>query len=242
MQMVPFNFDGAAIRAFPLDGEPWFVGKDVASALGYANTRKAIIDHCRAARPAGGNVSLLPPVDPQTVIIPERDVYRLIMRSKLPSAERFEELVVGEILPAIRKTGSFGAVPDLKDPAVLRALLLENVDDRLRLEVQTKADAPKVAFAEQVELAPGAITLGQAAKVLGTGRNRLCSWLREIRWLTRTNEPYQEKIEAGLLDVRLGRWEHPENGLQQSVTALVTGKGMLKLHGLRAASPDQEAA
>lgn len=242
MQLVPFNFDGASVRAFPLDGDPWFVGKDVAGALGYTNTRKAITDHCKAARPVGGNVSLLPPLDPQTVIIPERDVYRLVLRSKLPGAERFEEMVVSEILPAIRKTGSFGAAPNLNDPALLRTLLLDNVEERLRLEDQTKADAPKVAFAEQVERAHGAVTLGQAAKLLGTGRTRLCSWLREIRWLTRTNEPYQEKIEAGLLDVRLGRWEHPDNGLQHCVTALVTGKGMLKLHSLRAASPRQEAA
>jgi prophage antirepressor-like protein len=72
------------------DGEPCFIGKDVAGVLGYANPQKAVRDHCKAARPLGVNETFTPAIDPQTVIIPERDVYRLIMRSKLPRAERFE--------------------------------------------------------------------------------------------------------------------------------------------------------
>ena len=120
----------------------------------------------------------------------------------------------------------------LSDPASLRNLLLENVEARLKLEAKIETDAPKVAFAEQTAAAPDAITIGQAAKILGTGRNRFSAKLREWRWLTRTNEPYQDKIEAGLLDVKLGTWDHPEKGLQRSVTALITGKGLTKLHKL----------
>lgn len=129
MDLVPFTFEGAQVRAFPIDGDPWFVGKDVAGALGYSNPQKALRDHCKAAQPIGvndpftpsqvgaeGGLALFPPLDPQTIIIPERDVYRLIMRSKLPSAERFEEMVVGEILPSIRKTGAFGAAPHVSHP------------------------------------------------------------------------------------------------------------------------------
>lgn len=120
----------------------------------------------------------------------------------------------------------------LSDPASLRTLLLENVEARLQLEARIEADAPKVAFAEQVSAAPDAISLGQAAKALGTGRNRLAAKLRELGWTTRLGEPYQTKINAGLLDVKIGSWEHPEKGLQRSVTALVTGKGLAKLHTL----------
>jgi prophage antirepressor-like protein len=105
--LIPFDFDGTAVRGLNIDGDPWFVAKDVADALGYANPQKAIRDHCKGARPVGVNESFT--LDPQTTIIPERDLYRLVMRSKLPAAERFEDWVVGDVLPAIRKTGRYEA-------------------------------------------------------------------------------------------------------------------------------------
>ena len=102
--VVPFDFGSATIRTVMKDGEPWFVGRDVALVLGYMNPSKAISDHCR-----GANVSLLPSAsgDQNYTIIPERDVYLLIMRSKLPAAERFEEWVVGTVLPSLRKHGGY---------------------------------------------------------------------------------------------------------------------------------------
>jgi len=96
----------------------------------------------------------------------------------------------------------------------------------------TEEDAPKVAFHDKVIVAPDAITVAQAAKTLGTGQRRLFARLRELGWVTRRNEPYQAKIEASLLDVKLGSWEHPDHGLKQSVTTLVTGKGLAKLEHL----------
>jgi BRO family, N-terminal domain len=105
--------EGHDVRVIDRDGEPWFVGIDVAEVLGYADPKQAVKLHCKARKPLselkGGNLPPLPPMHPQTNMIPERDVYRLIMRSKLESAERFEELVVGEILPSIRKTGRYEA-------------------------------------------------------------------------------------------------------------------------------------
>lgn len=92
-------------RIIDRDGEPWFVAKDVASILGYSNPQKAIRDHCKAAEKVGVNETFT--LDPQTIVIPERDLYRLIIRSKLPTAERFEEWVFGEVLPSIRKTGGY---------------------------------------------------------------------------------------------------------------------------------------
>ncbi|MDT8895618.1 phage antirepressor KilAC domain-containing protein [Halomonas sp. I1] len=105
-------------------------------------------------------------------------------------------------------------------------------DQAERIEQQERAlqeAAPKIAFANQVEVSPDAITVGQAAKTIGTGRNRLFSFLRRHGWVDRRNEPYQAKIEAGLLDVKVRHWEHPEKGLQENITALVTGKGLAKL-------------
>jgi prophage antirepressor-like protein/transcriptional regulator with XRE-family HTH domain len=99
-----FNFESHEVRTVLKDGEPWFVAKDVTDILGYARTRDATRLHCKGAvkyrlLTKGGNQEF--------ILIPERDVYRLIMRSKLPSAEQFEEWVVGTVLPAIRKTGTF---------------------------------------------------------------------------------------------------------------------------------------
>lgn len=120
----------------------------------------------------------------------------------------------------------------LSDPAAMRGLLLNYTEKVIALEEKVAEQAPKVAFAKQVEVAPDAIDIAKAAKLLGTGRTRLMAFLREIRWINRYNQPYQDKIEAGLLDTKLGKWEHPDHGLQQSVTTLVTGKGLVKLQKL----------
>lgn len=102
--IIPFNFHNNSVRVIEKDGEPWFVAKDVAELLGYAKPRNAISLHCRGALKQG-----IPTAsgDQEVTLIPERDVYRLIMRSKLPEAEAFEEWVVGEVLPSIRKSGKY---------------------------------------------------------------------------------------------------------------------------------------
>ncbi|MGY2732781.1 phage antirepressor KilAC domain-containing protein [Sphingomonas sp. UYP23] len=123
-------------------------------------------------------------------------------------------------------------------PSALRALA-DKTEREQQLIAERRADAPKVAFAEQVATAPDSVTLGQGAKIFDTGRNRFCQWLREIAWLTRTNEPYQDKINSGYLDVKISNWDHPERGLQRAVTALITGKGLAKLHTLWTAARRQ---
>ncbi len=100
-----FNFENnAQIRTVTHNHQPHFVGRDVAEALGYKRPDNAISRHCRKAQictlNSGGQVRHLN-------IIPEADVYRLIMKSKLPSAERFEDWVVSNVLPCIRNTGGY---------------------------------------------------------------------------------------------------------------------------------------
>lgn len=114
--------------------------------------------------------------------------------------------------------------------------------EKLKLEHQLEEEAPRVAFAKQVEVAPDAISVAQAAKIIGTGQRRLFAFLRQIGWISRRNEPYQTKIESGYLDVKLGSWEHPDHGLKQSVTALVTGKGLAKLQKLWSERDQEHAA
>lgn len=132
------------------------------------------------------------------------------------------------------KAGQIDVMAALNDPAAMRGMLLTYTEKVLALEERVAEQAPKVRFHDQVAAAPDAISMAEAAKLLGTGRTRLMAMLRQMHWLTRYNEPYQDKIEAGLLDVKIGKlWEHPEQGLKRSITAIVTGKGLAKLQALR---------
>lgn len=103
------NEEFGQVRSVEIDGKPYFVGKDIANALGYSNPRDAISRHCKGVvkhdsfKEGGQNISL----------IPEGDMYRLITHSKLESAERFESWVFDEVLPTIRKTGGYINSTDL---------------------------------------------------------------------------------------------------------------------------------
>lgn len=105
MELQIFNNEEfGEVRMTEIDGKPYFVATDVATALGYTNPRKAVNDHCKGVTkrdtPTSSGVQ-------QMSYINEGDLYRLIMKSKLPSAEKFETWVMDEVLPQIRKTGSY---------------------------------------------------------------------------------------------------------------------------------------
>lgn len=107
MQPAVFRFDGLTVRAFADEkGEPWFVAKDICDVLGYANDSKAIGDHCRE-KGVTKRYSLTKGGNQEMTFINEGNLYRLIIKSRKPEAERFEQLVMDEILPTIRKTGRY---------------------------------------------------------------------------------------------------------------------------------------
>lgn len=115
LEVFNFSETQTEIRSLLIDGNPYFVGNDVAKALGYSNSRKALSDHCRYV-----TIRYIP--HPQNVekklkvqIIPESDVYRLIIKSTLPTAEKFERWVMEEVLPSIRKKGYYTAVSRQND-------------------------------------------------------------------------------------------------------------------------------
>lgn len=128
----------------------------------------------------------------------------------------------------------------LADPAAMRGLLLTYTEKVIELQHTVQQQAPKAAFHDQVVQSNHNHDLGEAAKLIGTGRTRLARWMREHRWINRRGEPYQDKIEAGLLDLKYSRpWTHPEKGEMRSVTTMVTGKGLTKLQRVfPAATPD----
>lgn len=109
-QLIPFSFESHSIRVVQIDGDPWFVGKDVAEVLGYKDPTTAIRSHCRG-------VQKLHPIPDslgraqEARILNEPDVFRLIVGSTLPEAQRFEAWLFEEVLPQIRKTGRYEAKP-----------------------------------------------------------------------------------------------------------------------------------
>ncbi|MCM1256495.1 MAG: ORF6C domain-containing protein [Roseburia sp.] len=105
--MIFSNNDFGEIRILTIDGEPWFVGRDIAKALGYAKPEGAVAKHCRHPLKRGIPHPQSPDKTIEALVIPEGDMYRLISKSKLRSAERFEEWVFDEVLPTIRKTGQY---------------------------------------------------------------------------------------------------------------------------------------
>lgn len=120
------NPEFGAIRTMEIDGEPWFVGKDVATALGYSNPRKAIADHVE--QEDKNTVTIRDGIkgNPNMTVINESGVYSLILSSKLPTAKAFKRWVTSEVLPTIRKTGGYiPATPEMSDMEILsRAVLI----------------------------------------------------------------------------------------------------------------------
>lgn len=190
--IIPFKFEQTTVRVLTECGEPWFVARDVANLLGYRNSRDAIARHCK-----GGRETRLPSAGGNQVVrlIPERDVYRLIMRSKLPAAEAFEDWVVSDVLPSLRKTGGYGqpAVPQSLPDALRLAADLAEENERL----QISHDA-----LDRLSNAEGDCTPTAAAKVLQIKPKQLFQWLEANRWIHRTGErwsAYQSRIDQGHL-------------------------------------------
>jgi prophage antirepressor-like protein len=137
MTVIPFqNSEFGEIRILDRDGDPWFVAKDVASVLGYSNTKDAVKTHCRDGVAFRSLVKIPDALGrmQEVVIISELNVNRLIMRSKLPKAEAFQDWVCGEVIPSIRKTGKYQVKPKTQ-----RELLKDALKEIIALEEENKS-------------------------------------------------------------------------------------------------------
>lgn len=233
-----------AIRTMEIDGEPWFVGKDVATALGYSNPQQAVRIHVDEEDKGVNEFST--PGGKQTIpVINESGLYSLVLGSKLPSAKQFKRWVTSEVIPSIRKHGGYLAGQETMTDAELmaKALLVANrqIEERQKridaLEEKAKLDAPKILFASAVETAKTSILVGDLAKILkqngvDIGQNRLFQWLRDNGWLIKDrrsdyNSPTQKGMNQGLFEVKEGTVINPDGSVRVTKTTKVTGKGQL---------------
>ncbi|EAE3792795.1 phage repressor protein/antirepressor Ant, partial [Listeria monocytogenes] len=236
-----FNFEGSKVRTVILDEEPFFVGIDVASILGYSNPQKAMRDHCKKPAESLVNDSLGRPR--RTLVLSESDVYRLVLRSDLPSAEKFENWLMDEVLPSIRKHGAYMTDDTIEkaitDPDFLIRLatnLKEEKSKRLEAEQKIEAQRPKVLFADAVSDTEGTILIRDLAKLIqqngvDIGEKRLFEWLRQNGYLisrrgTDYNRPTQKSMELGLFKIKETAIMR-SSGAHTAITAKVTGKGQL---------------
>ena len=231
------------VRIVQIGSEPWFVGKDVATALGYGEGKSlanAVANHVDVEDK--GVTKMMTPGGKQNVtIINESGLYSLIMSSKLPQAKAFKRWVTSEILPAIRKHGAY-----LTDNALEEALtspdflirlatqLKEEKEARLEAEKKIEEQKPKVIFADAVSASKTSILIGDLAKLIRqngveVGQKRLFEWLRQNGWLMKSgnskNMPTQRGMEMKLFEVKEGSYVDSNGVNVVTKTTKVTGKG-----------------
>ena len=231
------NAEFGDLRVIVKNNEYWFVGKYVATALGYTNPLKAVRDHVdeddkgmnETFTPAGGKQ--------QTLFINESGLYSLILCSKLPTAKKFKRWVTNEILPSIRKTGSYNmALPNFDDPVAAARAWADAVEAKRQAQKQIEADRPKVLFADAVATAKTSILIGELAKLIkqngyDIGQKRLFNFLREKGYLIKRkgidyNMPTQKSMNLGLFEIKERTINHTDH-VEIVKTTKVTGKGQI---------------
>lgn len=230
------------IRTLTIDGEPWFVGKDVADILGYQNGSRDINRHVDADDKRKEMITDGKQLK-ETILINESGLYSLILSSKLPTAKQFKRWVTAEILPAIRKTGGYIANAETMTDAEImsKALMIakqtiESREQRIHsLEAETERMKPKEIFADAVSASNSSILIGDLAKILHgngikIGRGRLFAWMREHGYLikqkgTSYNMPTQRAMELKLFKVKEGSYVDGKGNNVITKTTKVTGKG-----------------
>ena len=227
------NPEFGAVRAVEHDGEPWFVGKDVAEALGYSNTRDALDRHVddddknSVVNPDGkrGN--------PNVTIINESGLYSLILSSKLPGAKKFKRWVTAEVLPALRKNGGYIiGQENMTDAEIMAKALVvaQNTiaqrDKRIsELTVTAQIMQPKADYFDELVDRNLLTNFRETAKQLGIRERTFIAFLMDHKYIYRDKRgrlmPYAEK-NSGLFEIKESTNEKTKwSGTQ----TLITPKG-----------------
>lgn len=210
-----FEFENQKVRTLKIDDEPYFVGKDVANILGYSNPNKALRDHIDAEDKRGERI-VTPSGNQVTIVINESGLYSLILSSKMPNAKRFKHWVTSEVLPTIRKHGTYmtdqKAFDVVHNKNGLADLLQQAADQLKQKDIQIEEMKPKALFADAITASETSILVGEMAKILknggvNTGQNRFFKWLRENGYLikrkgTDYNMPTQKSMNLKLFEIK----------------------------------------
>lgn len=231
------NEEFGQVRTVKIDGEPWFVAKDITQSLGFGNPRQAISSH---VDDDDKGVSIMDTLGgrQEMTIINESGLYSLILGSRLESAKKFKRWITSEVIPSIRKTGSY-QLPQTYADALRELANKAEEAERLalvnhKLEEQNQRMRPKEIFADAVAASKSSILVGELAKLITQngyqiGQNRMFKWLRENGYLmttgTSNNMPKQRYVEQGLFEIKESNIQNPDGSVRITRTTKVTGKG-----------------
>ncbi|PGB21680.1 phage antirepressor Ant [Bacillus toyonensis] len=241
------------LEIFIKEGKEFFPATDVAKALGYSNPHKAIKDHCK---PEGVNEALVPTNSGiQTKkFINEPNLYRLIVKSKLPQAEQFEKWVFEEVLPSIRKHGAYMTDQVLEqaitNPEFMIGILTNLKEEKEKLAVaqrQIVQQQPLVVFAEACMQSEQTLKVSEVAKLatkqgVKIGQRQLFAKLREWELMfKRSTEPTQSAVEKGYFEIAQGVKQKPNGEAFTWTTTYVTPKGQAYIIDRLKKEQEQEA-
>ncbi|MGP1402642.1 MAG: BRO family protein [Catonella sp.] len=184
--MVFQNQEFGEVRSVMINGEPWFIGKDIASVLGYKDTSDAIKRHVENEDKGVGDLPT-PGGTQKMQLINESGLYSLILSSKLPNARKFKKWVTSEVLPSIRKHGAY-LTPDKVEEVLLNPdtiikiaqNLKEEQEKRKQLEIENNELKPKANYCEQVLQSTNAVVTTQIAKDYGMSPQALNNILHDL--------------------------------------------------------------
>lgn len=234
-ELKQFNFENNQVRTLLINDEPWFVGKDVAEILGYSNPRDALSKHVDSEDKNSVAIHDGNKGNPNLTIINESGVYALVFSSKLKSAKKFKHWVTSEVLPTLRKTGSY-ATPQLTGEELMAKALIEAKSVLERQNKQIIEMKPKALFADTVAASDSSILVGQEAKLISQsgckmGQNRFFAWLRENGYLCSKGENYnmptQKSREMDLIEIKIRTVTNPDGSVRETKTPVITGKGQI---------------
>lgn len=231
--LIPFSFEGAEVRVLDRAGEPWWVLTDVCTVLEVRNSRDAAVRLDDDEKGVAITDTLGGPQE--MTIINESGLWSLVLTSRKAAAKRFKKWITAEVIPSIRKTGSYTiSAPETPEQLAMRALTgLQAVVEKQR--EQLALTAPKAAALDRISLAEGSYGLTQTAKIIQIGPKALNTFLAMHKWIYRFNGnkhwlAYEDKRRAGLLRHKLDVYTDNQTGEEKTRdTVRVTIKGIIKL-------------
>lgn len=235
-KLIPFQYNSSAVRVVTADnGEILFLARDVATALGYKNPAKAYQNHCKRLIKLDYNdliqLNYDNPHPKGEYFIKDTDVYRLTLRSKAEHAEVFQDWVCDEVIPSIKKTGSYSTGKGASGRSVPRGFaeaLQLAADQQREIEAKNKL----ILASNEASIKAGEILVREFCKavdVVDIGEKRFYSWMREQGFLMKEScQPYQHYVDRGLFT-----WKPSEElyGGKYRYTLRITPKGKLWLTG-----------